>query len=71
MGEDREVQLVSEKGTKGAVYVLNAFNGKLLAGINNKVQLYRWSDRDGSSELQVRKRREWYICLRHSAYKLV
>ena len=52
MSDDREVQLVSEKGTKGAVYVLNAFNGKLLAGINNKVQLYRWADKDGASELQ-------------------
>jgi hypothetical protein len=27
----------AEKETKGAVYNLNAFNGKLLAGVNNKV----------------------------------
>lgn len=38
---------------KGAVYVLNAFNGKLLAGINSKVQLYRWAEKDGVNELQV------------------
>ncbi len=32
----------AEKDTKGAVYNLNAFNGKVLAGVNNKVILYRW-----------------------------
>ena len=32
----------AEKETKGAVYNLNAFNGKLLAGVNNKVILYGW-----------------------------
>lgn len=35
------------------MYVLNAFNGKLLAGINSKVQLYRWAEKDGVNELQV------------------
>jgi DNA damage-binding protein 1 len=55
MGGDgnRDLQLVSEKGTKGAVYVLNAFNGKLLAGINSKVQLYRWAEKEGAPELQT------------------
>jgi DNA damage-binding protein 1 len=32
----------AEKATKGAVYNLNAFQGKLLAGVNNKVVLYNW-----------------------------
>ena len=32
----------AEKETKGAVYNLNGFNGKLLAGVNNKVILYSW-----------------------------
>jgi DNA damage-binding protein 1 len=42
-----------EKETKGAVYSLNAFNGKLLAAINQKIQLYKWMSReDGSHELQ-------------------
>eukprot|EP00850_Spirogloea_muscicola_P009452 SM000053S17409 [mRNA] locus=s53:248703:257116:+ [translate_table: standard] len=51
--EDQKLQLVTEKETKGAVYNLNAFNGKLLAGINQKIQLYKWSQRDDSSrELQ-------------------
>ena len=39
--------LVAEKETKGAVYNLNAFNGKLLAGINSKVQLFKWVAREG------------------------
>ncbi|OQR96245.1 DNA damage-binding protein [Achlya hypogyna] len=38
--------LVAEKEVKGAVYCLNAFQNKLLAGINSKTQLYKWSDSD-------------------------
>ena len=38
--EDGKLQLVAEKEVKGAVYNLNAFNGKLLAGINSKVELF-------------------------------
>ena len=40
-----ELVLVAEKEVKGAVYNLNAFNGKLLAGVNSKVQLFRWGAR--------------------------
>ncbi|CAN0877348.1 DNA damage-binding protein 1a [Linum grandiflorum] len=51
--EDGKLQLITEKETKGAVYTLNAFNGKLLAAINQKIQLYKWMLRDdGSRELQ-------------------
>ncbi|KAJ0018028.1 hypothetical protein Pint_11070 [Pistacia integerrima] len=51
--EDGKLQLIAEKETKGAVYSLNAFNGKLLAAINQKIQLYKWMLRDdGSRELQ-------------------
>ena len=35
------VAVVAEKETKGSVYYLNAFNGKLLAGINQKIQFLR------------------------------
>ena len=45
--EDGNLQLVAEKEVKGAVYNLNAFNGKLLAGINSKVELFRWVSRGG------------------------
>ncbi|KAM0860241.1 hypothetical protein ACQ4PT_046665 [Festuca glaucescens] len=51
--EDGRLQLIVEKETKGAVYSLNAFNGKLLAAINQKIQLYKWMTReDGLHELQ-------------------
>ena len=38
---DSTLELVSEKETRGAVYNVNGFQGKLLAGINGRVQLYR------------------------------
>ncbi|GAB2241606.1 hypothetical protein Droror1_Dr00018381 [Drosera rotundifolia] len=51
--EDGKLQLIAEKETKGAVYSLNSFNGKLLAAINQKIQLYKWMLRDdGTHELQ-------------------
>ncbi|ACO65083.1 predicted protein [Micromonas commoda] len=46
--EDGKLQLVAEKEVKGAVYNLNAFNGKLLAGINSKVELFRGGDPVGA-----------------------
>ena len=42
-GAERKVNLVAEEETRGAVYVLNGFNGKLLAGINSKVRGYKGS----------------------------
>lgn len=51
--EDGKLQVIAEKETKGAVYNLNAFNGKLLAGVNHKIHLFKWTQReDGSRELQ-------------------
>lgn len=51
--EDGNLKLIAEKETKGAVYFLNAFNGKLLTTINRKIQLYKWVHRDnGTYELQ-------------------
>jgi len=41
-GHQAKVTLTTERETRGAVYNLNAFNGKLLASINSKVQLYKW-----------------------------
>lgn len=37
-GTERKINLVAEEETRGSVYVLNGFNGKLLAGINSKVR---------------------------------
>ncbi|XP_022762657.1 DNA damage-binding protein 1a-like isoform X2 [Durio zibethinus] len=51
--EDGKLQLIAQKETMGAVYSLNAFNGKLLAAINQKIELYKWTLReDGTRELQ-------------------
>ncbi|KAI9905788.1 hypothetical protein PsorP6_013830 [Peronosclerospora sorghi] len=41
---ERKLQVIAEKEVKGAVYCLNAFNGKVLAGVNSKAQLYKWSE---------------------------
>lgn len=60
--EDGKLQLVAEKEVKGAVYNLNAFNGKLLAGINQKIALYKWTLRDdGTRELQYESSHHGHI----------
>ncbi|GLE04253.1 hypothetical protein PINS_up013164 [Pythium insidiosum] len=41
---ERTLQLVTEHEVKGAVYSLNSFNGRVLAGVNSKTQLYKWSE---------------------------
>ena len=38
----KSLTLVCEKDTRGAVYNLNSFCGKLLAGINSLVKLFNW-----------------------------
>ncbi len=49
---DRKLVLAAEKEVKGAVYALNAFNGKLLASVNSRVLLLRWGGTpDGGHEL--------------------
>ncbi|KAL3812997.1 hypothetical protein ACJIZ3_014265 [Penstemon smallii] len=40
--EDRKLKLIAEKITEGPVISLHAFNGKLLAAISTKIQLYKW-----------------------------
>lgn len=57
-----KLQLVAEKEAKGAVYNLNAFNGKLLAGINQKIALYKWTSRDENTrELQYESSHHGHI----------
>ncbi|CAM9510925.1 unnamed protein product, partial [Chrysoparadoxa australica] len=52
-GADRKVSLEAEKTMNGAAYVLKSFNGFLLAGVNSKVELYKWSPLEGGgSELK-------------------
>ncbi|KAK3268004.1 DNA damage-binding protein 1, partial [Cymbomonas tetramitiformis] len=49
--EGSKLTLIAEKEVKGAVYNLNAFNGKLLAGVNAKMHLFKWGMREGQHEL--------------------
>ncbi|KAL4855081.1 DNA damage-binding protein 1 [Chlorella vulgaris] len=39
-----KLNIVCEKETRGAVYALTEFQGRLLAGINSRVQMYKWSE---------------------------
>ncbi len=41
--EDGKLQLVTNKKAKEVVCNLNVFNGKLLARLNQKIQLYKWT----------------------------
>ncbi|KAL4318136.1 hypothetical protein GQ457_18G020710 [Hibiscus cannabinus] len=51
--EDGKLQLIVEKETKGVVCSLSSFHGKLLATINEMIQLYKWMLREyGTWELQ-------------------
>ncbi len=40
---DGKLQQVAEKEIKGAPYVLQEFNGKLLAAINSTIRLFEWT----------------------------
>ena len=65
---DGKLVLVAEKEVKGAVYNLNAFQGKLLAGINSKVQLFRWArgeTREGADDLDATSTRSSGPEVRH------
>ncbi|PSC68559.1 DNA damage-binding 1 [Micractinium conductrix] len=46
-------RVVCEKETRGAVYTLCEFQGRLLAGINSRVQMYKWIEKadDGARAL--------------------
>lgn len=40
---DGKLQQVSEKEIKGSPYVIQEFNGKLLAAINSTIRLFEWT----------------------------
>lgn len=46
---DKRPVLIAERDVKGAVLTLAMLRGKLLAGINTKVQLYIWAQKDDVS----------------------
>lgn len=41
---DRSLQLVAELKIKGCAYKMASLRGKLVAGVNNKVQLFAWTE---------------------------
>ncbi|KAF7029677.1 hypothetical protein CFC21_041363 [Triticum aestivum] len=49
--KEGKLQLIKAKETKGAVYSLKSFNGKLLAAINQKIRLYKWVQRNDMSHV--------------------
>ena len=71
---ERTLELKHELSTAGAVYALEAFNGKLLAGVNNKLQLYEWMPCARAPRLQLRHEHCGHILVlyvqvhRHSEY---
>ncbi len=48
---ERKLRLVCEKETAGCVYSLCPFNGKLVAGINSKIQVFSLGEKESSKEL--------------------
>jgi hypothetical protein len=46
---------VTDHHVKGAVYTMADFNGKLLSGINSKIQLYTWSPLPHSGGFELRR----------------
>jgi len=51
---ERMLELKHEARVNGAVYAVEGFNGKLLAGVNNKLQLYEWVPCARAPRLQLR-----------------
>jgi hypothetical protein len=53
--EQKKLSKVTELDTTGAVYAMEAFeNGKMIAGVDSRVQVYAWSvsEADGTRELR-------------------
>jgi DNA damage-binding protein 1 len=40
---NQKVELVAQREVKGAVYALEAFQGKLLCTVNSRVMLWKWA----------------------------
>eukprot|EP01114_Cavostelium_apophysatum_P022802 TRINITY_DN8377_c0_g1_i1.p1 TRINITY_DN8377_c0_g1~~TRINITY_DN8377_c0_g1_i1.p1 ORF type:complete len:965 (-),score=280.18 TRINITY_DN8377_c0_g1_i1:487-3381(-) len=50
---DKQLKLVTENPVNGSVYCLNAFNKKVLAGVNNKVELFTMNEDDKKLRLEA------------------
>eukprot|EP01094_Clydonella_sp_ATCC50884_P028366 TRINITY_DN848_c0_g1_i1.p1 TRINITY_DN848_c0_g1~~TRINITY_DN848_c0_g1_i1.p1 ORF type:complete len:1089 (-),score=323.39 TRINITY_DN848_c0_g1_i1:272-3538(-) len=67
-GASNKLLLVAQRDVGGAVFALSAFQGRLLATINGKVQLYSWgADLSGGHELHEEASHEDNIVALHLA----
>ena len=56
INRERRPILVAERKVKGAVFSLDQLGEKLVAGIGNKVQLFKWVQReDGTKSIELQK----------------
>eukprot|EP01041_Mallomonas_annulata_P009800 gene9800-20388_t len=46
LAAERPVSLMTQREVKGAVYSIGTLDGKIIAGIGSKVQLFKWMPRD-------------------------
>uniref|UniRef100_A0A6B2KWM0 DNA damage-binding protein 1 n=1 Tax=Arcella intermedia TaxID=1963864 RepID=A0A6B2KWM0_9EUKA len=51
--KEEKLRLMLQHKVKGAVYCLKPFKGKILASINSKVQLFKWKEVEGASQLAL------------------
>lgn len=49
MVRNGKLNLIAQKETRGAVYNLASLNESLIAGINSRVQMYDWIEKDDGS----------------------
>mmetsp|Transcript_12957 Transcript_12957/g.36428 ORF Transcript_12957/g.36428 Transcript_12957/m.36428 type:complete len:1117 (+) Transcript_12957:258-3608(+) len=60
--------LVTDREVKGGVYNVSSFHGGILAGINSRIQLWKWSQKeDSSKELQAECSHVGHILALHVA----
>ncbi|KAJ3288595.1 DNA damage-binding protein 1a [Borealophlyctis nickersoniae] len=52
VNQDRQLELVSETTASGSVYCLGEVDGKIVAGVNGKVQMYTWSRTPASDRIR-------------------
>lgn len=64
-GSSRTLKQVAEVATRGAVYCLNNFNGKILAGVNSKTQLFKWEGLDDIDNAEMKAPEIVFECSHH------
>ena len=69
--EHKKLALVTELPVRGAVYTMQPFHGKLVAGVDSKIYLYSWSgvDAAGKGRLSVDCDHHGHIIALHTAVR--